>query len=79
MTNNVIVLSAYKFEKDKKKNLLKQINSLVQEDKKEDKKENTLAPTKFDEIIAKNKAAEDKIKEERARVNKNVKRSYGIE
>jgi hypothetical protein len=75
MTNNVIVLSAYKFEKDKKKNLLKQTTILVQEDKKE----NTLAPTKFDEIIAKNKAAEDKIKEERTRVNKNVKRSYGIE
>ena len=74
MTNNVIVLSAYKFEKDKKKNLLKQTTILVQEDKKQ----NTLAPTKFDEIIAKNKAAEDKIKEERAKDNKNVMKSYRI-
>lgn len=73
--NNVIVLSAYKYEKEKKKNLLKQTTILVQDDKKE----NTLAPTKFDDIIKKNREAEEKIKEERTRQNKNVKRSYQLE
>lgn len=75
MVNNVIVLSVYKYEKEKKKNLLKQTTILVQEDKIE----NTLAPTKFDEIIKKNREVEERIKEERTRVNKNVKKSYRLE
>jgi hypothetical protein len=73
--NNVIVLSAYKYEKQKKKNLLEQKQTIVQEDKKE----NTLAPTYFDDLIKKNKAIEEKLKEERKHTNTNVKKSYRLE
>jgi len=73
--NNVIVLSAYKYEKEKKKNLLEQKQTIVQENKKE----NTLAPTYFDDLIKKNKAIEEKLKEDRKYTNTNVKKSYRLE
>jgi hypothetical protein len=73
--NNVIVLSAYKYEKEKKKNLLEQKQTIVQEDKKE----STLAPTYFNDLIKKNRAIEEKLKEERRHTNTNVKKSYRLE
>jgi hypothetical protein len=45
----------------------------------EETKENTLAPTNFEELIKKNKENEERLKKERAQDNKNVKRSYRIE
>ena len=44
-----------------------------------DKKEITLAPTQFDEIIKKNKEIEEKLKQERKQTNTNVKKSYRLE
>jgi len=73
--NNVIVLSAYKYEKEKKKNLLEQKQTIVQEDKKE----STLAPTYFEDLIKKNRAIEEKLKKERKHTNTNVKKSYRLE
>ena len=67
--NNVIVLSAYKYEKEKRKN----------QEIPFDKKEITLAPTQFDEIIKKNKEIEEKLKQERKQTNTNVKKSYRLE
>ena len=83
--NNVIVLSAYKYEKEKKKSLLKQPTILVQEDK-ETNKENTLVLENiktnleaFNEIIKKNKEIKEKLKQERQQTNTNVKKSYRLE
>ena len=73
--NNVIVLSAYKYEKEKKKNFLEQKQTIVQEDKKE----STLAPTYFEDLIKKNRAIEEKLKKERKHTNTNVKKSYRLE